>query len=111
MDQTMKRYADILTQILREESKVKFPLQPRLKIVSSCDHESGQFLLIVIGWDKRHWNHDILFHAQIVDGRIIIETDMTEDGLKPVLLEAGIPEEVFLSDRDRDRADADLLAA
>ncbi len=36
---------------------------------------------------------------------------MTQDGLKPVLLEAGIPEEAFLSDRDRDRAEAEQVAA
>jgi hypothetical protein len=109
MDQT-KRYADILTQALREKSKTRYPLQPRLKLISSCDRETGQFLLIRIGWDKKHWHHSILFHAQLIDGKVIIEADMTE-GLKPLLLEAGIPEEAFLSDRDRDRAEAEQIAA
>ncbi len=110
MDRTMK-YGDILTNVLREKSKVRYPLQPGLKIVSSCDWESGQFLLIVIGWDEDDWHHSILFHAQIVDGQVIIEADMTQDGLKPLLLEAGIPEEAFLSDRDRDYAEATQIAA
>lgn len=111
MDQTVN-YADILTQVVREESKIQFSLQPRLKVVSSCDDETGQFLIIMIGWDNnRHWVHSILFHAQLIDGKVIIETDMIEDGLKPLLLEMGIPEEAFLSDRDRDRREAAQVAA
>jgi hypothetical protein len=55
----------------------------------------------MVGWDKEHWRHSILFHAQLIDGKVIIEADMTE-GLKPVLIEAGIREEDFLSDDERD---------
>ena len=109
MDRT-KRYADILTQVLREETSVQPSLQPGLKIVSSCDRETGQFLLIIIGWDRDDWHHSILFHAQIVDSKVIIEADMTE-GLKPLLLEAGIPEEDFLSDQDRDQLEFEQIAA
>jgi hypothetical protein len=106
MDQTLK-YADILTEILREKAKLRYPTIPRLKLVASCDRECGQFLLIMIGWDNReHWHHSITFHAQLLDGKVIIETDMTE-GLKPLLLEAGIREEDFLSDRERDRLEAE----
>jgi len=54
--------------------------------------------------------HFILFHAQLIDGKVIIEADMTE-GLKPLLIEAGIREEDFLSDRDRDRVEAEQVAA
>jgi XisI protein len=100
MDQTVN-YADILTRIIHEEGKLQPSFQPRLKIVSSCDRETGQFLLIMVGWDKEHWRHSILFHAQLIDGKVIIEADMTE-GLKPLLIEAGIREEDFLSDDERD---------
>ncbi len=110
MDQTLK-YADILTEVLRAEAKLQFSTIPRLKLVASCDRESGQFLLIMIGWDNReHWHHSITFHAQLIDGKVIIETDMTE-GLKPLLLEAGIRAEDFLSDKERDRLEATQAAA
>lgn len=98
MDQTMS-YANILEQVMREEGKLQPSFQPGLKIVSSCDSESGQYLLILIGWDKNEWHHTILFHAQLIGGKIIIETDMTE-GLKPQLIEAGIRPEDFLSEQE-----------
>lgn len=109
MDQTVN-YADILTRVIHEEGKLQPSFQPRLKIVSACDRETGQFLLILVGWDKEHWRHHILFHAQLIDGKVIIETDLTE-GVKPQLIEAGIPEEAFLSDKDRDRPEAGQIAA
>jgi hypothetical protein len=40
---------------------------------------------------------NILFHAQLAAGKITIETDMTEEGLKQTLIEAGIREEDILS--------------
>jgi hypothetical protein len=109
MDQTMN-YADILTRVIHEEGKYQPSFQPKLKVVSACDQETGQFLLIWVGWDKERWVHSILFHAQLIDGKVIIEKDLTE-GLKSLLLEAGIPEEAFLSDKDRDRAETERIAA
>ena len=110
MDQTVS-YADILTQVMREEAKLQPSVQPRLKIVSSCDSETGHFLLIVIGWDNRkHRVHNILFHAQLVDGKVIIETDMTEEGLSLALQEAGIPEGDIISGSALRKLEAEPVA-
>src|SRR5215475_8493986 len=109
MDRT-ERYADILTQVLRKETKVQPSFQPGLKIVSSCDRETGQFLLVMAGWDKEHCRHSILFNAQLIDGEVINEADLSE-GLKPLLIDAGIREEDFLADRERDQLEAERIAA
>jgi XisI protein len=109
MDQTVN-YADILTKIVREESRLQPSLQP-IKIVASCDQETGQFLLIAFGWENSHWVHSILFHARLADGKIMIETDMTEEGLKPQLIQAGIPEENILSSLLPRRDDNERAAA
>lgn len=110
MDQTMS-YADILTQVVREEAKLQPSVQPKLNVVSSCDRETGQFLLVVIGWDnKRHWMHNILFHAQLVERKVIIEADLTEEGLTPALIEAGIPEEDIISGSALRKLEAETVA-
>ena len=31
--------------------------------------------IIRIGWDKDEWFHSILFHAQLIDGKVIIEAE------------------------------------
>jgi hypothetical protein len=64
-----------------------------------------------VGWDRDEWYHSILFHALLANGKVIIEADMTEEGLKPLLIEAGIREEDLLLDRERDRLEAERVAA
>ena len=106
----ISKYANILTDILYTESNVRFHLKPELKMVSACDHKTGQFFLVMVGWDKDEWVHHIVFHAQLIDGKVLIEADNTE-GLKPQLLEAGIRAEDFLSDLTYDYGEAARAAA
>ena len=104
-------YADILTQILNEECKIQYRTIPGLKKVSACDRASGQFLLVTIGRDNnKHWIHNILFHAQLIDGKIIVELDNTE-WLSSMLLEAGVREEDLMSGDERERLESIQLAA
>lgn len=88
MDKQMN-FDDILTQVIQGEMQYQ-PLGGP-EVVSACDQQTGQYLLIAAGWQKeRHINH-ILFHARLLDGLVVIETDNTEEGLKSELIEAGIP--------------------
>ncbi len=108
MDQTMS-YAEILTRVVREEGK----LQPKHgpAIVSVCDQETGQFMLIAVGWQNRRHIDSILFHAQLTDGVVTIETDKTEEGLKSALIEAGIREKDIQSISFRAQQEAGQVAA
>ena len=109
MDTTMS-YADILTKVMRDEEQFQPSFVP-VKIVPVCDPTSGQFLLVAVGWEGRRRVDNILFHAQLIDGHVIIETDNTEEGLKPLLIEAGIRAEDFLPIKDYDQSKAEKLAA
>src|SRR5215475_13713308 len=108
MDKKMS-YAGILTQAMREEEKYQPKHGP--KIVSVCDQEKGQYLLIAVGWQKERHIDSLLFHAQLADGMVSIETDKTEEGLKPLLINAGISAEDFLSSKDYDQSTATQIAA
>lgn len=109
MDQTLN-YADILTRVLREEAKLQPRLQP-IKIASACDPETGQFLLIATGWENERWFDGILIHARLEEGKVVIETDNTEDGLKPALREAGIPAEDIITGSSLRKQESELVAA
>jgi hypothetical protein len=91
MAQTMN-YADIITQVVREEANSYPPDRP-IKIASICDRETGEFLLIEFGRENKRRVDSIIFHARLVDGKVIIETDNIEEGLKLPMIEAGIPRE------------------
>ena len=103
-------YADILTRVIHEEGKLQPSFQPELKIVASCDRETGQFLLMILGWDKNRWCHNTLFHAQLINGKVSIEVDNTED-IRELLIEAGIRVEDFLTGNQRREPEAMRIAA
>jgi hypothetical protein len=89
-------YADILKKVLQEATQN----QPRLQAIQLypvCDFDSGHFLVIATGWDKQRWIDTILFHARLVDDRIIIEEDNFEEGLSSALIAAGIPAEHIIT--------------
>ncbi|HEX5080565.1 MAG TPA: element excision factor XisI family protein [Blastocatellia bacterium] len=108
MDQAIS-YAEILTRVVRAEGKYQPKHGPA--IVSVCDQETGQFMLVAVGWQNGRHFDSILFHAQLVDGVVTIETDMTEEGLKPLLIEAGIREEDIQSISFRAQQENDQIAA
>lgn len=107
MDQKLN-YSEILTQVMQDEEQYQPMHGP--KIVSACDSSRGQFLLLAVGNQGIHRVDNIVFHAQLLNGYVIIEADNTE-GLTPVLIEAGIRAEDILSGRDADRLEAVPLAA
>jgi hypothetical protein len=49
------------------------------------------------GWEKENWTNTILFHARLLEGKIVIEDDNFEEGLIPVLIQAGIPPEDIIN--------------
>lgn len=108
MDQTLS-YTDILTNVIRNEEQYQPMHGP--KIVSACDPSRGQFLLIAVGKQGPRYYDSILFHAQLLNGRVLIETDNTEEGLSTLLIEAGIRAEDILSGRDADPLEVMPLAA
>jgi hypothetical protein len=103
-------YAEILTKVMRDEEQFQPSFVP-VKIAPVCDPASGQFLLVAVGWEGRRRVDSIIFHAQLIDGQVVIETDMTEEGLKQTLIEAGIRQEDILTYKERDRIEATRIAA
>lgn len=109
MDQTVN-YADILTRVLREESKAQPRLQP-IRIASICDRETGQYLLTATGWENKLRMDTILFHARLVGGKVVIETDNIEEGLKLTLIEEGIAEVDIVTSLSTDKQETKPVAA
>jgi hypothetical protein len=47
----------------------------------------------VVGWDRQRRVHGCLVHIDIIDGKLWIQQDGTEDGVTNDLVAAGIPKE------------------
>ncbi|WPF89575.1 element excision factor XisI family protein [Cyanobacterium aponinum AL20118] len=101
-------YADILTKVLRQQSAIQPRLQ-NLKISSVCDRDTGHFLIIMTGWHKESWRDQILFHARLIDDKIIIEDDNFEEGLTNILIQEGIDDRDIITEIEQMPKIEDIL--
>lgn len=57
------------------------------------DQQHDRYMVVVVGWDGKHHVHSTLLHIDIIDGKLWIHHDQTEEGVAPQLVAAGVPRE------------------
>jgi hypothetical protein len=62
-----------------------------LRCEALFDREHDRYALVTLGWNAGKRVHFVLVHIDIVDGKVWIERDNTEDGVANELVQAGIP--------------------
>ncbi|NES72530.1 MAG: XisI protein, partial [Okeania sp. SIO2D1] len=58
---------------------------------SIFDCQQDRYLLMILGWEGVRQVHGCIIHIEIIECKIWIHRDGTEDGVAGDLLEAGIP--------------------
>ncbi|MEC4895796.1 MAG: XisI protein [Oscillatoria sp. PMC 1051.18] len=87
---TLEKYRQIIYQSLYEYFQIPYSygdLQRRL-IISK---DSNNYLLLTLGWQNKKRVHFCLVHIEILNEKIWIHQDGTEDGIANDLVAAGIP--------------------
>lgn len=85
-------YPALIKQILLEYTKYK-PVYGDIETTVSFDDEHSNYTLLQAGWDGDDYLHGAVVHVQIINGKIWIQYDGTEEGIATELLEAGVPKE------------------
>jgi hypothetical protein len=57
------------------------------------DHERDQYALVTLGWEGVHHHYSVVVHLEIVNGKIRIQEDNTEEGIATDLEAAGVPKD------------------
>lgn len=57
------------------------------------DRENDRYTIISVGWQGNRRVHHSLIHLDIINGKVWIQRDGTEDGIGYALEAAGIPKE------------------
>lgn len=55
------------------------------------DYKQDRYIVMSVGWHDIRRIHGCLLHIDIIDGKVWIQRDGTEDGIAYELEEAGIP--------------------
>lgn len=94
-------YVSILKKTLHDAVRVQPRLQ-QIRLYPVCDAETGHFLVLATGWDKQSWVDAVLFHARLVDEKVVIEEDNFEEGLTGALIVAGICGDDIITHSEQD---------
>ena len=91
MDQITQyqRFLEDICQKLSDRVPVN---KPQLSYQTILDEKRLHFILILTGWHQEEYYHKWIFHVQIKEGKIWILEDMTDPGVKVLLMEKGVPE-------------------
>ena len=89
---TIAEYEHILQDILSTHARIPFANE-QIQSRTVFQHEAHCYLLLAMGWQQKKRIHDCLVHADIIEGKIWLQTDETEYGIANELVDAGIPKD------------------
>ncbi|MFN6486119.1 MULTISPECIES: XisI protein [unclassified Nostoc] len=88
---TRLKYQDIIKTVLQNHANYRTGLPDGYASQVLFDDERGQYLVLDIGWSGDKYLHATPIHLSLIDEKIWIQWDDTEEGVATDLLEAGVP--------------------
>jgi len=89
---TLDKYRYLIQQVLTEYTKIPYAYG-QIQIETIFDPTSDRYLLMIVGWNQDKRIHGCLVHIDIINGKLWIQRDGTENGIASELVAAGIPKE------------------
>jgi XisI protein len=82
-------YREIICGVLRSYLDITYA-NIDLKNRQIFDRETDRYIILSEGWQQQHL-HSCLIHVEIINNKVWIQLDNTEDGIAEELITAGIP--------------------
>jgi hypothetical protein len=79
-----------IEQVLSVYTRIPYA-HGELRCEAIFDRKHDRYALVTLGWNAGQRVHFVLVHVEIVDGKVWIEKDNTEDGVAAELVQAGVP--------------------
>ncbi len=89
---TLEQDRQIIQKIISEYAQIPYA-HGEIERHTVFDRNSDRYLLMIVGWEGVRQVHGCIIHVEIIDSKIWIHRDGTEDGIASELLKAGIPKE------------------
>lgn len=90
---TKLRYQEIVKSILQKHVEYRRSLLDSYNSQALFDDERGRYLILDWGWNGDNYLHATPIHIDLIDNKIWIQYDDTEEGIASDLLENGVPKE------------------
>lgn len=89
---TLVHYRQIIEAVLCEYTRIPYAYGD-IHTEAAFDRDNDRYLLINVGWDNGMRVHTCLVHIDMIEDKVWIQRDDTEEGIAHALVKAGIPKE------------------
>ncbi|NER22418.1 MAG: XisI protein [Symploca sp. SIO1C2] len=86
----INNYRQLICQIITNHTIIPYK-HGDIKFETVFDSESDRYLLMLLGRENKYYHHGCLIHVDIIDGKIWIQRDGTEEGVATEFVAAGVP--------------------
>ena len=86
---TRLKYQSLIKEILLKYAQLK-PAHGQIDSRIVFDDEHGSYTLMEVGWQGKTHIHGCVVHIDLIDDKIWIQYDGTEEGVAAELLESGV---------------------
>jgi XisI protein len=90
--ETLNHYRQVIKSVLEPYTQIPYS-QGDLICKAIFDDNANSYLLMPLAWDRKARIHGCLINIDIIDSKIWVQRDETEDGVTQELVAAGIPKE------------------
>jgi hypothetical protein len=90
MDSLIYQYRQIIEKILQEYAEF-LDTDHQVQVELVLDEKRDRYLLVETGWQNGYRIYGTLLHIDLVNYKLWIQHDGTEDGIADELVAAGIP--------------------
>ena len=95
MNSLQGKYRIIVEQVLREYAEF-LGNDDQVQIEQVFDRDNNRYILVEAGWHNGDRIYDTLLHIDIINGKLWIQQDKTEEGVLEELLDAGIAQDAIV---------------
>jgi hypothetical protein len=93
MDALSTQYSSAIKSVLTEYASFVGASEPEIRQELIFDSERYHYLLVEAGWEKGRRIYGPFIHIDIIDGKVWIQHDGTEEGIAYELVAKGIPKD------------------
>lgn len=90
MDSLKSQYHDIIAKIFQDYADF-LDNDDQVQVELVFDRERDRYLIVETGWQNGYRIYGTLLHINIINNKLWIQHDGTEDGVADELVAAGIP--------------------
>jgi hypothetical protein len=87
---TRLKYRNIIKDVLQNHADYRSRLPDSYTSQPVFDNEQGQYLVLDMGWNGDRYLHATPIHISLIDDKVWVQYDDTEEGVATDLMEAGI---------------------